>query len=557
VISRLRCQNFRSLEDLDIPLGPLTAIVGPNGAGKTTILHALDLVLGNAWPSLGRIAIPQDFSRFDATREMMVEAFFDPPLVTDRDALGNTADIHSFSVRCAPYKRRVKRAEVGDLHLDFDPRDSKGDVPRVAVTAAKGSGVTWRILNIGTALRDQSRLLMIDHRRSIVAHLPTARGSVLARLLEPARRDFEKATASSGRPLKDEFREAYAAAMDALRTPRLKEVEGTIAETARRTLGFMGVKAPAMEVALGIADPANPFHALRIICREDGLDIPAEEQGLGVQSAIVIGIFEALRRIGGIFGTVVIEEPEMYLHPQAQRYFYRLLRDLARDGEAQVIFSTHSPVFADPVEFEAIRLVRRAPGGASGVTWVGDAADRDYLADRRDRLKILTNFDTTRSEALFAARVLLVEGPADQVAARHVAEAGGTDVDGENLAIVACGGKSGIPFFARFLRALKVPFAVLHDEDLYPETGAPPDVIAENASNRRINAEIANAVGDPASIFVVAPTLEEAVGVGRSAEDKPMRVLRQLKLIGAPAWPEALRKSVEALVGAPAAPPTS
>lgn len=554
MISRLRCRNYRSLEDLDIPIGPLTALVGPNGAGKTTVLHALDLVLGNAWPSLGRIAIPQDFSRFDATREMVVETFFDPPLITEPDALGKTHDVHSFAVRCAPYKRRVKKAEAGDLHLDFDPHDSKGEVPRVAATAVKGAGVTWRLLNVGTALRDQTRLLMIDHRRSIVAHLPTSRGSVLARLLEPARRDFEKATAASGRPQKVEFREAYAAAMDALRTPMLQEVEDTIAETTRRTLGFMGVRAPSMEVALSIADPANPFHALRIICREGGLDIPAEEQGLGVQSAIVVGIFEALRQIGGDFGTIVIEEPEMYLHPQAQRYFYRLLRALAKDGEAQVIYSTHSPVFADPVEFEAIRLTRRAPGGATGVTWVGDPADATYLADRRDRLKILTNFDTARSEALFAARVLLVEGPADQVAARHVAETIGTDVDAENLAIVACGGKAGIPFFARFLRALKIPFAVLHDEDLYDETGGTAKLKTENADNRRTNAEIAAAVGDLTHVFVIAPTLEEAVGVGRNAEDKPSRVLERLKALGEPGWPKVLRSAVDSLIGQPASP---
>jgi energy-coupling factor transporter ATP-binding protein EcfA2 len=71
----LRWQNYRSLDSVDMPLGALTAIVGPNGAGKTTILRALDLVLGNAWPTLGRIAIPQDFTHFDATREIVLEAF--------------------------------------------------------------------------------------------------------------------------------------------------------------------------------------------------------------------------------------------------------------------------------------------------------------------------------------------------------------------------------------------------------------------------------------------------------------------------------------------------
>ena len=154
-----------------------------------------------------------------------------------------------------------------------------------------------RQLSVGTGLRDQSRILMIDHRRSILAHLPSARGSILGRLLEPARRESESAASGDQGDPKAAFLTAYTAAMDALRTPRLKAIEDTIAETTRRTLGFMGVKAPSLTVTLGIADPANPFHALRLICTEAGLALPAEEQGLGVQSAIVVGIFEAMRRL--------------------------------------------------------------------------------------------------------------------------------------------------------------------------------------------------------------------------------------------------------------------
>lgn len=40
-ISRLRVQNFRSIADLDLPLGPLTVLVGPNGSGKSNIVDAL------------------------------------------------------------------------------------------------------------------------------------------------------------------------------------------------------------------------------------------------------------------------------------------------------------------------------------------------------------------------------------------------------------------------------------------------------------------------------------------------------------------------------------
>src|SRR5690606_35321848 len=84
-----------------------------------------------------------------------------------------------------------------------------------------------------------------------------------------------------------------------------------------------------------------------------------EELGLGIQSAIVVGIFEAFRQMGTQCGTLALEEPEMYLHPQAQRYFYRLLCEMADENQCQVIYSTHSPIFADVSRFEGLRLVRR------------------------------------------------------------------------------------------------------------------------------------------------------------------------------------------------------
>lgn len=550
MLNSIRCQNFRSLEDLDLPLGALTAIVGPNGSGKTSILRAIDLVLGNVWPTLRSFSVPADFTRFDTSRTIRLEARFEPALTHEDEVLRKTVNIRALCVTCAPYKRRTARAEVGDLHVDFEPLSDKGEVPSVAISAARGSRPTFRRLSVGTALRDQARVLLIDHRRSVLQHLPTARGSVLGRLLEPARREFERSAASGGPTPREEFAERYEAAMDALRTPRVQEIEKTIGETTRRTLGFLGKRSPAIDVSLGIADPANPFAALRVMCRDGGLELPAEELGLGVQSAIVVGIFEAFRTLGGGFGTILVEEPEMYLHPQAQRYFYRLLRDLAKSGEAQVIYSTHSPVFADPVEFESIRLARREPGGPTTVTSVVDATVVSYLSDRRDALKILTNFDTTRSEALFAARVLLVEGAADQVAARYVAEQARIDVDAENLAIVGCGAKSSITFFARFLGALGVPFSVLHDEDIYPETGdGASKIAAQNAEARRINREVAAAVGDPSRLFVVSPTLEEAVGVGRNADDKPRRVLEQLQAMDQLAWPSPLKDAVNQLIG--------
>jgi len=54
---------------------------------------------------------------------------------------------------------------------------------------------------------------------------------------------------------------------------------------------------------------------------------------------------------------LLIEEPELYLSPHAQRHLYRLLRTLAQGGN-QILYSTHAPVFLSVDRMEELALVR-------------------------------------------------------------------------------------------------------------------------------------------------------------------------------------------------------
>lgn len=541
MLTHLSVQNYRSLENAEIPFERLTAIVGPNGAGKTTILHALSVVLGDTWPSLRSFHIPQDFTGFNASAEINITARFDPPYI-HQDKLKKDHKVNALHVLCRPYKVSGKHGDAGDIHVDLEALNPEGKVPTVAFTPpTKGQQPQFRPLTVGTELRDYARILIIDHRRALAQQLPTTRNSVLGRLLQKARKGFSAET---------QFKDAYEQAMDALRTEPLQEIEATIAETAKRMLGFLGSGvSKSIEIGFGFVDPANPFNSLRLEYKEAGLTVPGEELGLGIQSAIVVGIFEAFRTIGGEFGTIVIEEPEMYLHPQAQRYFYRLLCEMADSNQCQIIYTTHSPIFADVNRFEALRLVRREPGKNSRISHV-KTAEIPVLDSERTRQKLSGRFDPTRNEILFASRALLVEGHADRVAALLVAEKLSLDVDAEGIAIVDCGGKNGIPLVAGVCKALEIPFTVLHDTDVWPVDQAADRTkqTLENTQAQAENARITKAVGTAGKIFVTQPTLENMLGIGKTAKDVPLKVVEKLQGVALKDVPAPLREAVLSIV---------
>jgi hypothetical protein len=269
--------------------------------------------------------------------------------------------------------------------------------------------------------------------------------------------------------------------------------------------------------------------------RREGPAAEVFERALARQAPTLAGRARALldavescssQRLGGL--VLLIEEPELYLRPQAQRYLYRLLREFSLAGN-QVIYSTHSPAFLNVTRMDELVFVERLP-----VTGTHALQPEPVSAD--DDFRVMTEFDAARSELFLAHAVVLVEGLTEKLVLPFVFAALGSDVDREAISIIECGGKPNIPLFARICRAAGVPFVVVHDSDRKTSGRLAP---AEQA----LNALITDTAGEE-RVIVLDPDFE-AVAELAGRRRKPEHAWREFAERAADEMPAQLVRVAE------------
>ena len=262
----------------------------------------------------------------------------------------------------------------------------------------------------------------------------------------------------------------------------------------------------------------------------DALAEPQEHASDSSGASALVAAVDACRE-AGIGGVVfLIEEPELFLRPQTQRYLYRRLRALAAAGN-QVLYTTHAPAFLNVARLEELVLVRYSQRRGTHIV-------QPEPLEADEAFRVVSEFDAERSELFLARSAILVEGRTEKLVLPTIFAALGYDADRAQVSIVECGGKSNIPVFARICKACRIPFVVIHDRDAKP--GANP-IPAEIALNRLI----AKIAGRERTI-VLAPDFEGVTGL-RGHSNKPERAWNYFSDAGARV-PQKLERAVRLAV---------
>ncbi len=464
-ISNLHIEKFRSIKNIDLNFSQINALVGQNNTGKSNILLALQKILGSLWVTVNTFE-EEDVYFKDPEADIKISIDLEPALKYQMLKEANPVEIKTLIFNYTHYKIGERK---GQRRLEKSCLDARGKSPVVlAKPLRKGERADYRpVMGIPQEILEDIPIIYIGMNRELKDQLPSNRYSLLRRLLEDVDKDFQspknvvKVKNENGGEVQlsksDQFKKLIEQAMKLLRTDEFESLEGSIKKNALYQLGFDPVKdAKKLDFFFYPFSSADFYKSLKLFVKEDDFTIDATKLGGGFQNALVISIlkaFEERKKQGAVF---LIEEPEMYLHPQMQRSLYKTLREIGKTN--QIIYTTHSPHFITIPEYnEIIRIIKNKNGTEKKVS--------SLSLDKTQKEKIRKELDPERNELFFAKKLLLVEGDTEKLVFPEYAKKFNIDLDNLGATIVEVGGKKSLLEIAKIAISFEIPTGIIYDED--------------------------------------------------------------------------------------------
>lgn len=183
-----------------------------------------------------------------------------------------------------------------------------------------------------------------------------------------------------------------------------------------------------------------------------GYTIPLSHNGLGYNNLINMYMLVKLVEIqkGKDFRILCLEEPEAHLHPAMQYKLFKFLKKLDEEDNLnqQIFVTTHSSNITAVAGLDNMYMLaydrNETPSNCKQ-----RSLQKQFEADPTSKKHMMKFLDVTRSDMLFADKVVFVEGIAEKLLLPKFLEKCGYPYEDEHISIVEVGGKN----FSYFVRA--------------------------------------------------------------------------------------------------------
>ena len=227
---------------------------------------------------------------------------------------------------------------------------------------------------------------------------------------------------------------------------------------------------------------------------------------------------------------LLMDEPEICLHPSAIRKACSVLYDLPSAGRWQVMITTHAPAFIDFTrDNTTIVRVERNNNSIKGTT-IFRPKQIKLGDDDKENLKMLNLCDPYVAEFFFGGRTVIVEGDTEYSAFKLAIESNPNKF--KDVHIVRARGKATIASLVKILNHFGSSFSILHDSDLPTTTKKTGELMTNPAwsTNQKILDAVKNKSDDvEVRLLASIPNFELAYLGDSIKTEKPYNALTQAK----------------------------
>lgn len=474
-ISSIEIKNFRNFKKNTINFNDgVNVIIGHNNAGKTNLVKALSLILDSN--SSKRLDV-DDFNKHIDLDDLKAS----PPIISISIIIkkGNNEDPDDL-VTVSEWLTKLDESYEARLTYEFFLPENKAIDYARAMSEITDKDALWKVLRhdfirfykykiwggdlINRSTADPESLQKFDFQfldaiRDAERDMFSGKHTLLRDVFDffmdyDVKIDQTKNKEAKQQDIKlrkDKFSQKSDELLAELKT-RLNTGKGQILDYANQTgaSSFNNAK-PDFD---GSVSDVEMYSVLKLIVEENtGIKIPASHNGLGYNNLIFMSLLLAKMQVDSdsdyldsnakVFSMLAIEEPEAHLHPSMQYKFLKFLKENHQKNKVRQIFvTTHSTHITSAVSLDEIICLNN-DGNILSVGY-----PRLALQDSPQSKKYVQRFlDATKSDMLFAKKILFVEGIAEQLLIPIMAKYLGKSLEDNHIAMINVGGR----YFKHFL----------------------------------------------------------------------------------------------------------
>lgn len=559
-IENVTISNFRSIIHVNIGFEDLMMFIGQNNHGKSNILYAILFFFGE-------IKL-EDLDFFDGTEELYVEILFKELdendqvtfkkyLTHDNKILVRKSAYRSGSFQYNGYlnnpiedflqeinAKNYKKREIAETLPFYDKLPQSGTIKIDDIIKAQkeyieensselsfnyemeesnflglksvAQGIFGEVFfipavkNINDDLSSNKSSIFTKLYSKVISLITSSDGDI-ANIKEQVNNQFKKFK---------KYNENQSINVD-------RPVELNVFETKLSTnLAEWGVN---LEVEVLSPNIDEVFRSSVNIWIHDGIKTDINRKGHGLQRALTFSLIKTLseqvqeeaslegqNRQVSKSSYFIFEEPELYLHPQAQKSLLYSLENLSLNS--QVVLCTHSSSLISLEKYKSIAIVRK--DNNTKETNITQYQEEILEEDEKKNFQLVSWINQDRAELFFAKKVILLEGATEKTVIPYIAKKLG--IFKYEYTLIDCGSKNNIPSYVKLLEKFKIPYIAVYDKDHQTRKQQDAIDIADRDSQK-----IEDLI-DTGESIIFENDIEEELGMSAGTSSKPFKALQEV-----------------------------